>query len=505
MPELHPAISPQKSAPRPNKRLVVPFVALFLCFGAICVLVLADARRATWERAGDAAARLVSAIGADVARNIETLDLSMQAVVDNLNRTEIEQLTPELRHLILFDRSATARHLGSMLVLDEAGNVRMDSRTLNPKSANLADREYFKAHRDSDAVGIFISRPLISRLSGEQIVGVSRRLSHSDGSFAGVVVGSLRLASFQTLFKETSLGAGSHITLARSDGIVLMRWPYKTEYIGLDLRNAKLFDYFPANRSGRFEANAATDGVHRLIAFSQIGNLPLVVGAGQSTAEIYRQWNRYALAIGLMVVTLSIIGLTLALKLFSELNRRSSAEAQLALFAAIDPLTELNNRRQFDSTLAREMKRASRDQSPISLLMIDVDFFKTYNDRHGHQGGDKLLKVVGECIIRSLKRGSDVGARYGGDEFAVLLPGTPLEGAANIADQIRRNFAERCVSAGIDSTGLSIGGACITAPAHDDWSGLIETADNALYRAKALGRNRTELAAPPPEPVKQVA
>lgn len=504
-----PATTSRGTNPRPNKRLVVPLVVLILSFGAICAYVLADARRATWDRAGDVAARLVTAIEADVARNLETLDLSMQAVVDNLNRPDIKQLSPELRHLILFDRSATARHLGSMLVLDDAGNVRMDSRTLQPKPANLADRKYFQVHRDSDSVGIFISRPLVSRLTGEQIVGVSRRLSHADGSFAGVVVGSLRLDSFQTLFKDTALGTGSNITLARTDGIILMRWPYKARYIGLDIRRAKLFDYFPKQLSGRYETYAAVDGVHRLIVYSKIGNLPLVVGVGQSTVEIYRQWNLYAIVIGLMVAALSTIGLTLAFKLFGELNRRSSAETQLALLATIDPLTGLSNRRQFDSTLEREGKRALRDRSLMSLLMVDVDFFKSYNDRNGHQSGDKLLKAVGECINRSLKRGSDVGARFGGDEFAVLLPGTPLEGAANIADQIRRNFADHCVSEGIDGTGLSIGAACVTAPTRDDCGALVEAADSALYRAKALGRNRTELApaaaAAPSGPLMQVA
>ena len=127
------------------------------------------------------------------------LDLSLQAVVDDLKRPDINQFSPELRNLILFDRSATARHLGTIMVLDEAGNVRLNSRTLTPTPVNLADRDYFQAQKNNGAIGMYISRPFITRTSKEQVIGVSRRLSHTDGSFAGVVVGTLQTLVLATV------------------------------------------------------------------------------------------------------------------------------------------------------------------------------------------------------------------------------------------------------------------------------------------------------------------
>ncbi len=190
------------------------------------------------ERAGEAATSLVAALSSDISRNIETLDLSLQAVVDNLKYPGIDKIDPNLRQLVLFDRSATARHLGTILVLDEAGDLRIDSRTTTPEVLNFADRDYFQAHKVNDAVGAYIGRPEHARVSGKWFVGVSRRLSHADGSFAGVVVASLRLSFFEELFENAALGPNGNITLARTDGTVIMRWPYKADYIGLNLNKS---------------------------------------------------------------------------------------------------------------------------------------------------------------------------------------------------------------------------------------------------------------------------
>ena len=127
--------------------------------------------------------------------------------------------------------------------------------------------------------------------------------------------------------------------------------------------------------------------------------------------------------------------------------------------------------------------------------MIDADEFKTYNDSHGHQAGDRLLRTIGESITGTIQRGADLGARYGGDEFAVLLPGTTLEGAAQVADQIRQRFNTKCLEQGTtDGAKISIGAACLIPERAASHTTLLTAADAALYRAKDAGRNRTELA-----------
>jgi diguanylate cyclase (GGDEF)-like protein len=471
----------------------VVFVVVF-GFCAICAYVLYEMRRATWERAVEVAASLATAIGNDVSRNVETLDLSLRGVVDNLRHPDIDRIAPDLRQLVLFDRSATARHLGTILVLDEAGNIRIDSRTLNPPRLNLADRDYFRAHKDNPAIGLYISDPQIARLTGRWFIGVSRRLSHSDGSFAGVVMASLRLSYFQQLFKSVAIGANGNVTLFKTDGTVVMRWPYKKEFIGLDLSKAALFHHLGHARAGHFETAAATDGLHRQFAYRQIADLPLVISVGQLTDDIYANWRHAAVVIGVLVVALCAIAFWLALYLARELRRRRKAEMKFAALAMNDALTGLANRRHFNEVLDREWRRCKRDGVPIALLMIDTDLFKSYNDSHGHQTGDALLQTIGGAIAGTIKRGSDFGARYGGDEFAILLSGTSTAEAERVAEMLRQKFSELCQQEGVVESGLSIGISSITPRDGEDYGALVRAADEALYRAKHLGRNCTQIA-----------
>ena len=127
--------------------------------------------------------------------------------------------------------------------------------------------------------------------------------------------------------------------------------------------------------------------------------------------------------------------------------------------------------------------------------MIDSDHFKLYNDTFGHQAGDRLLMQIGQAITTSLKRAGDFGARYGGDEFAVLLPGSTAEEAAVVAQQIRHAYVSACHAEGISArySRLSIGVASLVPDAAGHMRDLVAAADDALYRAKELGRNRTEL------------
>ncbi|MFL6799469.1 MAG: cache domain-containing protein [Xanthobacteraceae bacterium] len=228
---------------RPVFRPLLPTFLILAGFCAICAHVLIQARVATRERAADTAMSLIAAIKSDVSRNIETLDLSLQGVVDNLRYPGIHQIDPQLRQLVLFDRSATARHLGTILVIDENGNVRLDSRTIHPAALNFADRDYFQAHEQDETLGTYIGRPARARVSGEWFIGVSRRLSHADGSFAGVVVATLHLSYFRELFKDLALGPDSTVTLSHADGTLLMRWPYQEELLGYNLKNAALHEH----------------------------------------------------------------------------------------------------------------------------------------------------------------------------------------------------------------------------------------------------------------------
>jgi diguanylate cyclase (GGDEF)-like protein len=166
----------------------------------------------------------------------------------------------------------------------------------------------------------------------------------------------------------------------------------------------------------------------------------------------------------------------------------------LSMLARMDGLTGLPNRRTFDDILDREWRRLARTNSPLSLIMFDVDHFKLFNDTYGHGGGDVCLKRVGESAVGALQRPADVIARYGGEEFAAILPDTTEAGAAAVAEEIRAGVAalniEHEASPTARHVSVSLGFATSIPRLDLQPESLIESADRALYAAKAGGRNR---------------
>jgi len=479
-----------------HHRLTISVILLALGFSAVCGWVLLEARRATEARATEVATSLANSLKADIARNVDLLNLSLEGVMKNLALPGLDRLSPEMRQLVLFDYSSTARHPTSMFVVDDTGQITHDSKNLIPPRQNVSDRDHFQFHRGNESTGLFISRPLISKLNGRGMVAFSRRLSHPDGAFAGVVLTAMLQDHFQTLFKDASLGSNGMVTLARTDGIVLMRWPFREDLIGSSIKRAELFTHFANSSSGHYESRAVTDGVKRLFVYTQVGNLPLIVVVGQSLDDVLKAWWRQALAIGALMVVLCAVTVMLAVFLHREFERRSAAERKLTILATIDGLTGLANRRHFNRTLAYEWRRAMRSRAPVALLMIDADNFKVFNDAHGHQTGDRLLQTIAASIAANVKRASDIGARYGGDEFAVLLPETSLGDAAALAALIREDLIARSGADEIQRghAKLSIGVASLVPGAETKHRDLVAAADKALYQAKRFGRNRTELA-----------
>jgi diguanylate cyclase (GGDEF)-like protein len=164
------------------------------------------------------------------------------------------------------------------------------------------------------------------------------------------------------------------------------------------------------------------------------------------------------------------------------------------VLATTDDLTGLANRRKFNETLSREWRRALRERQPLALIMFDADLFTDYNERHGHQAGDQLLQTIGRSMAASVKRATDVAARYGGDEFAVLLPATALDGAVRVAERVRECLAELCFACGIAAGNLSIGVAAMVPEVGENYTVLLAAVDSALHRAKEAGGNRVEAA-----------
>jgi len=181
------------------------------------------------------------------------------------------------------------------------------------------------------------------------------------------------------------------------------------------------------------------------------------------------------------------------LKIKSLQDKLKKSNQLLRDLSHTDPLTGLDNRRSMMDMLDRELERSQRLDTPLSLVMLDVDFFKKVNDNFGHQQGDEILKALAGQLRQALRQ-YDMAARFGGEEFALILPGIGLDGAVKVAERLRRQVEATRIETATRPTSItvSLGVACHPGPHIHTVDDLIREADAALYSAKRNGRNRIE-------------
>ncbi len=181
------------------------------------------------------------------------------------------------------------------------------------------------------------------------------------------------------------------------------------------------------------------------------------------------------------------------LSLVSDIDQNKKQAQKLRELSSFDSLTKVANRRYFDERITEEWRRGIRSKQTVSVLMIDLDFFKLYNDTYGHQAGDKCLQQIAEILKHSVKRAGDFVARYGGEEFIALLPDTDTQGAISVANKMTLAVNKLAINHPSTEIGehvtLSIGVASQVPARGNKYQSLIEAADKALYQAKAQGRN----------------
>lgn len=185
---------------------------------------------------------------------------------------------------------------------------------------------------------------------------------------------------------------------------------------------------------------------------------------------------------------------TMRSRLLEVSHELAAANRELQELSRQDGLTGIANRRYFDSYLQTEVRRASRDHSPVSLILSDVDYFKAFNDCYGHQAGDGCLRQVASALTSAGRRPADLAARYGGEEFAMILPSTVLEGAVGVAKAVSRVIAGLAITHARSEAGqtitLSQGVVSVVPEKDTSPEDLIQRADQALYQAKQQGRDR---------------
>ena len=478
----------------PQRYLNTGCALTILAIITIVTFLLAREHAAAERDAARAANNIVQLINTDVQRNVDLYDLSLQGLIQSSQHPDYQRMPQSLRHQMLFNSIITGPYRGDILWLDPQGNIVADSRAYPPRKGNFSDRPNFQYLRRHPDAGLVISDPFQDRIGDlGWCISFARRISSPNGEFLGVASGALRLAYFAELFKGLAIGRDSSVNLISEQGLFLAREPELggQNLIGQDFSQRPNFVRIVREGSGSFVGISSLDHKERLYIFAKAGKLPLIVIVALSTDEVYASWRRTAIVVGIATALLCIALLWLCLMMGRELRRRLSAERELATLAATDSLTGLANRRSLDRALRTEWARSQRNGKPMSVLMIDVDHFKAFNERHGHAGGDEALRRVARIIDGCVRRPADLSARYGGEEFMVVLAETDINGALIIAESIR-NAIERQAPFGDDEQAVtvSIGVGTRRSRSGTRLEDLLAAADTALYQAKDSGRNQ---------------
>lgn len=456
-----------------------------------------------------ALSNLAQALSSQVQATFKQTDTSLLWLVSELESVGTFPVESQRIRRLMELQLTQLQQLKGLFVIDAQGIPLVTTVADMPANLNYADRAYFKHHRAHDERLPHIGHSIRSRTSGEWVMTISRRFNRPDGRFGGVVVATITLEHFLSLYRNINTGKNGAVTLISGDARILVRRPFDERDIGKDLSKGPLFtELLPKAPYGTATARSAVDGVDRIVGYRRVDEYPLITFVALDREESLTAWRKETyFSVGLMLFLLSIVG-ALSYWLIRLMRRQNYVQnalilaqdqlldnaAKLQAQALEDGLTGLANRRMFDQHLLDEMGRARREQQRLALLMIDVDHFKRFNDQYGHVAGDECLQIVACKINQAIKRPGDMAFRYGGEEFAVVLPGVDSSGALVVAEAIREAIESSeifKVRGKVVKVTTSIGLCSMLPGPAETPESLIQAADKALYAAKVAGRNRT--------------
>jgi diguanylate cyclase (GGDEF)-like protein len=426
---------------------------------------------------------------------IKTADTIVASLVE---RVEAEGTGPEARarfYGLMTSLASALPAIHEMGITDSQGNAIVKSLVANPVGLNYAERGYFRFHATHPDRGPFIGARIKSKIDGSCNITVTRRINRADGGFAGVVVTSVSLDFFQHLFDQVQAKSGGVIALLTDDDTtILARSPPAPNQADGFVVGSKLRQQMHDRRTGSLSYTSGIDGMRRLGSYQHLNEFPLTTLVSQSEWDVQRGWRAelrwHAIILACVMIVVIVLG-----------SRAIRANRVLNTLATHDGLTGLANRRCLDATIEREFRRAARSRQPLSIVMIDIDHFKDYNDCYGHPAGDDCLCAVARAIQGCLRRAGDLAGRFGGEEFVAVLPGSDAPRALAFAETMRLTVRGLALQHGRSVHGivtLSAGVATfVPGRSAGSWQGLIGDADAALYTAKAMGRDAVEIYTPP--------
>ncbi|WP_315311026.1 sensor domain-containing diguanylate cyclase [Pantoea vagans] len=439
------------------------------------------------------------------------VDITLADAVRQLSLNGLEYAaTPVFAHQ-LKEQQGKLRQLHGLFIYDAEGRWLATSGNYDPAKGSNADRDYFVWHRTHEDSRVRIGRVIRSRSTGDLVIPVSLRLNDPKGNFAGVALATVRVDYFRQFYSYYTLGERDVLGLILADTSVLYIRPFPDTAINHSLSSSPLFTtVLKTSSSGSATWRSALDGVERVYGYARLEQYPLIVTAGYDLGKIHEDWfaaNIIDVLLNLiLLVMISGMGMVVLrqvrknvknqLELTQIRDELTTINHTLQSLALIDGLTGLANRRQFDAMLDQILKRSQKSGEPVSLIMIDIDFFKRYNDTYGHVAGDNCLQRVSTILKEMTQRQDAVVARYGGEEFAIILPFTGKNDAKKVAERaVNAVLAARIPheSSGLPEhvVTLSAGYSSLISDGQpDEAKRLRQQADKALYEAKNKGRNR---------------
>ncbi|MCF5705773.1 diguanylate cyclase [Pseudomonas syringae] len=487
-----------------------------ICTVCTCVVLLMawqtwTARQKTLENIQTSSANLASALSTYTDGIFKQSDLMLIGLTE---RVEKDGSGPDQVERL---RSVIAREMGALpqissVSLYNAEGICTFSTNDNAVGINSTHREFFRHHAENPGRAPFIGPTIRSRANGQWVVSVSRRINHPDSSFAGLMVVTISIDYLIKFYSGIQVGSSGVISLTSAIGRLHVRFPYRENDIGRDLSSTPIFGRYQSAHSGITEFVSRLDGVPRFYAFKRSDVYPLVTVVALGQEEAMSAWLGQAKQSLLLVLVLLALVVGLGVRLIGHIHSRIRVEEQLRvsqaalielnqnleLIASEDKLTGLANRRRFDQFIELEFKRARRERSILSLILIDADHFKRYNDHFGHLAGDECLVAISRLVEQCIRRPGDIAARYGGEEIAVVLPSTDEASARRVAESILLKLQEQRIAhpaSPFEIVTVSLGVATFVGTDRQlDQRGLIQLADRALYAAKSQGRNRVSVA-----------
>ncbi|HZT26224.1 MAG TPA: GGDEF domain-containing protein [Pseudolabrys sp.] len=472
--------------------------------------------------------------------------------------------------------ASTAPGVRTLSVANVLGTITCSS-TPEALGLDISKRPHFT--KAIDTAGFVMSDYFSGTRVHQPLVTLALAERGANGAVAAVVLGVLDLSWFERAAK-TILPASGCVLMLDGNGTVLAQYPQRENVVGRSFKTHPLVATMLAHPEG-LVTGTALDGVRRIFGYAQLPGTNARIAIGISEREVLTHANRemwIAFAeLGVVAVlvmlgiwfggervlvrpvrtlaeTASRIGhgdrkthaaalpwaaefvpLAVALddmagKLHAREQELRDSNAQLRELAQVDALTGLANRRAFNTQLAGEWQTALKQRQPIAILMIDVDYFKRFNDCYGHVQGDNCLRRIGAILLKhsraeepapagrgdpspaehsaGRRRAADFAARYGGEEFAMVLPNTTADDAERVAERLRQAVEDMLMAhagAPWGFVSISLGIAAMTPNKSSNPSELVECADAALYEAKKRGRNRVAVHAAVPVPLSQAS